>query len=216
MIRASSFAVLLALAAAAPASAQALQSYGVKIGATESSVKVDLPFEEELSRRGLSWTAFAQWNVPGPVALVTEAGVVERGYARMMGSAATNGPAADVAIPVEPSFRQDRRMQYVSVAALARLPVASAGPASAYAFAGPRMNTLIGRRGDDASYTSGEFGYRAVTWEATAGIGAEATRWLPLLVEARYNTGLGDAFSGGGWGDEAYHRAVDVMVGVKF
>jgi hypothetical protein len=215
MIRPLSFAVLLALAAAAPASAQALQSYGVKIGATESNVEVDLPSEEELGRRGVSWTAFAQWNVPGPVGLVTEAGVVERGYARMAGSAAAE-PAGDVAFPVEPMYRQDRRMQYVSVAALARLPVASAGPVAAYAFAGPRMNTLIGRRGDDSGDTSGEYGYRSVTWEATAGIGAEATRGLPLLVEARYNAGIGDAFSGGGWGDQAHHRAVDVMVGVKF
>lgn len=215
MMRLALLAVLLALATAAPASAQALQSYGVKIGGTESNVEVDLPSDEELARRGVSWMAFAQWNVPGPVALVTEAGVVDRGYARMVGSY----PAADVyaeTVALDPPTRLDRRMRYVSVAALARLPVVSAGPVSAYAVAGPRMNTLIGRRGEDSDGILAGYDYRSVTWDATAGIGVEATRWLPLLVEARYNAGLTDAFSGELWGDEAYHRAVDVMVGIRF
>ncbi|HST62011.1 MAG TPA: outer membrane beta-barrel protein [Longimicrobium sp.] len=221
MIRAS-FAVLLALAAAAaPASAQ-LQSHGVKIGGTESTIETDLPSEDPEARRGFNWMIFAEWNAPGALALVTEAGLVERGYSRISWTlpvadgSADASVAPDVATPTEPPMRLDRRMQYVSVAALARVPVATVGPVAAYAIAGPRMNTLVGRRGDDSGDTSGEYGYRAVTWEATAGVGVEATRWLPLLVEARYNAGLNDAFSGSGWSDEAYHRAVDVMVGVKF
>lgn len=218
MIRPASFAVLLALAAAAPASAQTLQSYGIKLGGTESTIETDLPSEDPEARRGFNWMLFAEWSAPGALALVTEAGVVERGYSRLAYSypAADGSFAPDVAIPTEPPRRLDRRMQYVSLAALARHPLASAGPVSAYAVAGPRMNTLIGRRGEDSGDTSVEYAYRSVTWEATAGVGVEITSRLPLLVEARYSSGLNDAFSGGGWGDEAYHRAVDVMVGIKF
>lgn len=215
MMRLPLYAAVLALASAAPASAQALQSYGFKLGGTESTIETDLATENPVARRGFNWSVFAEWNAPGRLALVTEAGVLERGYGRTAGSYPALGDPA-TSLTVDPSFRLDRRMQYVSVAALAKLPVVSAGPLSAYAVGGPRMNTLIGRGGEDSGDTSGEYGYRAVTWEATAGVGVEATRVLPLLVEARYSAGLNDAFSGEGWGEAAYHRAVDVMVGIRF
>lgn len=209
MIRHTPLALLLALAAAAPASAQ-LQSYGVKVGGTESTIQTDLPSEDPLRRRGISWTAFAEWNAPGALSLVTEAGVLERGYSRMSGATPDLGSGAGY------TYRQDRRMQYVSVAALAKLPVLRMGPASAYALAGPRMNALVGRRGEDAGGGMPDYAYNDVVWDVTAGVGVEGLRVLPLVVEARYNAGLNDALRGEGWRGEAYHRAVDVMVGIRF
>lgn len=213
MIRSALYAAVLAAAVTVPASAQ-LQSYGLKVGATQSSIETELPSEDPVSRRGTSWTLFGEWNVPGPVSLVTEAGVAERGYARMASAQPTVALFESTVDPSE--YRLDRRMQYVSVAALARLPLVSAGPVSAYAFAGPRMNTLIGRRGEDSDGGMAGYTYRSVAWDATAGVGVEGSGWLPVVVEARYNRGINNAFNDDGWGEPAYHRAVDVMVGVKF
>lgn len=205
MIRASSFAILLALAAAAPASAQAVETFGLKLGRTFSTVETDLPSEDPMSRQGHAGVLFAQWNGPGRTSLVTEAGYAERGYERVTGG----GP--DV---IDGNLTYiDRRMQYVSLAAMAKVPVVAVGPASAYAVAGPRMNTLLGsRRGEDLP----GYDYRLVTWDGTAGIGVEAVRGMPLLVEARYSFGLNDAFNGDGWRGSAYHRALDLVVGVRF
>lgn len=210
MIRLASLALLLSLTAAAPMSAQAVEAFGIKFVGTESTIRTDLPSEDPIERRGMGGVLFAEWNVPGPASLVTEAGYLERGYSRMTGG----GPA----MGEEPGhmYRLDRRMAYVSVAALARLPLADVGPVGTYAIGGPRMNALVGRSGEDSGGGMPEYGYNDVTWDATVGVGAELLRGLPVLVEARYNAGLNDAFSGEGWGEPAYHRAVDVMVGVKF
>jgi hypothetical protein len=180
-----------------------VQAYGLKLGGTVSTIATDLPSENPLSRHGFSGVLFAEWNAPGRATLVTEAGYLERGYSRMAG----------VWVDDEGyEYRLDRRMQYVSVAALAKVPAVAAGPASAYAIAGPRMNALVGRRGEDVD----GFDYRHVVWDGTVGLGVEAVRGLPVLAEARFSFGINDALSGGGWGEPAYHRAVDVMVGVKF
>ncbi|HEX6910504.1 MAG TPA: outer membrane beta-barrel protein [Longimicrobium sp.] len=205
MIRTTPFALLLALAAAAPAAAQ-MQAYGLKLGATVSTLRTDLPSEDPLTRHGISGVLFAEWNGPGRTSLLTEAGYLERGYSRMAGAEPGTGDDPGYA------YRLDRRMQYVTVAALAKLPAVELGPASTYAIAGPRMNALVGRRGEDVP----GYDYRSVVWDGTVGIGAEAVRGLPVVAEARYSVGINDALSGGGWGEPAYHRAVDLMVGVKF
>lgn len=202
MIRTAPFALLLALAAAAPASAQ-LQAFGLKLGATVSTIETDLPSEDPLNRHGVGGVLFAEWNAPGRASLVTEAGYLERGYSREAGTWVDDTGYG---------YRLDRRMQYVTVAALAKLPALDVGAASTYAVAGPRMNALVGRRGEDVP----GYDYRSVVWDGTVGIGAEAVRGLPVMVEARYSFGISDALSGGGWGEPAYHRAVDLMVGVKF
>jgi hypothetical protein len=203
MIRASSFAMLLALAGAAPASAQAVETFGLKLGATVSSLETELN-EQTFSRRGYTGVLFAQWNAPGRLSLVTEAGYSERGYEREIGW--TPGM-------LDPDTRRvERRMQYVSLAALARVPVLPLGPVATYAVAGPRMNALLGsRRGDDEPGQN----YRSVAWDGTVGLGADAVHGR-VFLEARYNFGLSDAFSGAGWDDPAYHRVLDLMVGVKF
>jgi hypothetical protein len=203
MIRASSFAILLALATAAPASAQAVEALGLKFGATVSSLETEAD-QETFSRRGFTGVLFAQWNGPGRLSLVTEAGYSERGYEREIGF-----------LPgmLDPDTRRvERRMQYASIAALAKLPVLRVGPVASYAVAGPRVNSLLGsRRGDDLPGQD----YRSIAWDGTVGLGAEAVGGL-VMVEARYNFGLSDAFHGMGWDEPAYHRVVDLMVGVKF
>lgn len=204
MIRKAPFVLLLALAAAAPASAQTLEQFGIKLGGTVSTIETDLPSEDPVSRQGFNGVLFAQVGLPGPVALFAEAGYLERGYARMVSSV----PEASTD-PYE--YRLDRRMQYVTVAALARLDLLRAGSASAYAVAGPRMNALVGRRGEDVP----GYGYRSVVWDGTAGVGVEM-RGLPVIAEARYSRGFNDALSGEGWRGTAYHRAVDVMLGIRF
>lgn len=208
MNRIPSFALLLALAAAAPASAQRLETYGFKFGPNTSTIQTDLPSEDPVRRHGVNAVLFAQLGLPGRLGLVTEAGYVERGYAREV--------SADPDVIMDDVYRLDRRMQYVTVAALARLDVARMGPASAYALAGPRMNALVGRRGEDTDNGIPGYGYRAVAWDFSAGAGVELVNGLPLLLEARYNVGLNDAFQGEGWRGTAYHRAVDVVVGLKF
>jgi opacity protein-like surface antigen len=209
MIRLAALAVLLALAAA-PASAQRVEAFGLKLGPTVSTIETDLPSEDPISRRGVNAVLFAQVGLPGPVSLVTEAGYLERGYARNTGSIPDDGS-------MEPyTYRLDRRMQYVTVAALARLDVARVGPVSAYAVAGPRMNALVGRRGEDTDGGMPGYEYRSVAWDVTAGAGVELVRGLPVLVEARYNAGLNDALDGEGWRGSAYHRATEVLVGFRF
>lgn len=207
---ATALAVLLALAAAAPASAQRVEAFGLKLGPTVSTIETDLASEDPISRDGFNAVVFAQVGLPGPLSLVTEAGYVERGYARNTGASPADGSA-------EPyTYRLDRRMQYVTVAALARLDVARVGPVSAYAVAGPRMNALVGRRGEDVDGGMPGYRYSPVAWDATAGAGVELSRWLPVLVEARYNAGLNDALEGEDWRGSAYHRATEVLVGFRF
>jgi hypothetical protein len=203
MIRASSVAFLLALASAAPASAQTVETFGLKFGATVSSLETELN-EQTFSRRGYTGVLFAQWNAPGRLSLVTEAGYSERGYEREIGWR----PGM-----LDPDRgRVERRMQYASVAALAKVPVLPLGPVAGYAVAGPRVNALLGsRRGGDLPGQN----YRSVALDGTVGLGAEAVHGR-VLLEARYNFGLSDAFSGLGWDEPAYHRVLDLVVGVKF
>jgi hypothetical protein len=203
MIRTTPFALVLALAAAAPASAQPLETFGIKLSLTASTIRTDLPSEDPETRHGGGGVLYAQWNGPGRASLVTEAGYLERGYSRWQSA------YPDVMDPY--AHRLDKRMQYVSVATLAKVPVAGTGAASAYVIAGPRMNALVGRRGEDVP----GYDYRPVVWDGTAGVGLEM-RGLPVLAEARYSRGFNDALSGDGWRGTAYHRALDIMVGVRF
>lgn len=191
--------LLLALALAAsdaPASAQHLRAWGLKAGATLSSLQTDLPTEDPEQRRGFSGFVYGEVAGPGPASLVAEAGYLERGYTR----------DATVAVDDE-VFRRtlDKRFQYVSVAALAKVR----GPASLYVLAGPRMNALVGsRRGEGVP----NYDYRPLVWDASFGVGAEARH---VVAEVRYNVGLNDALQGD-WGESAYHRAVDFVLGWKF
>jgi hypothetical protein len=211
MIRHATLAALLAVAAAAPASAQRVEAFGLKLGPTVSTVETNLASEDPVSRDGFNAVAFAQVGLPGPVSLVAEAGYLERGYARdHVGPIPADGSTDPYA------YRIDRRMEYVTVAALARLDVLRAGPVSAYAVAGPRVNALIGRRGEDVDGSMPGYRYSPVALETTAGAGVELTRWLPVLVEARYNAGLNDALKGDEWRGSAYHRAAEVLVGFRF
>lgn len=204
MSRSTPSVLLLALAlavSAAPASAQHLRGWGVKAGSTLSSIQTELPSEDPEQRRGYSAFVFGEWAGAAPLSLVAEAGYLERGYSR------------DATIVVDDQAferRLDRRFQYVSVAALARVTAGAMGLVSPYVAAGPRMNALVGnRRGEGIE----GYDYAAVVWDASFGAGVEARR---AVLEVRYNVGLNNALQGDSWGDTAYHRAVDFVLGWKF
>lgn len=203
MIRKTPLVVLAALAAAVPATAQHVESFGFRLSATVSTIETDLPSEDAQVRDGSGAVLFVQWNGPGRISLVTEASYLERGYQRRQG-------ASPDMIDLHGGWL-DRRMQYVSVAALARVPVVRVGPVSSYAVAGPRMNALVGRRGEDVP----GYSYSSIVWDGTAGIGLQVRR-VPVTFEARYSHGFSDAFSGEGWRGSAHHRAVDYMIGLRF
>jgi Outer membrane protein beta-barrel domain len=195
--------LLLALAlslSAAPAPAQQLRAWGLKAGSTLSSIQTELPSEDPEQRRGYSALAFGEWTAAGPLSLVAEAGYVERGYER------------DATVTVDDQVfphRLDKRFQYVSLAALAKVTVGTVGPLSGYVVAGPRVNALVGsRRGEDVP----DYEYRPVVWDASVGAGVEVRH---AVLEVRYNRGLNDALQGS-WGEPAYHRAVDFVLGWKF
>lgn len=198
--------LLLALGvlAAAPAHAQ-MRAYGIKAGATVSDIQTDLPSEDPESRQGISALIFGEWSGAGATGLVVEAGYVERGYSRM-GQTVIDDGGSDAVILTR---KHDKPFRYVSVAALGRLELLRLPGAAFYALAGPRLNALVGGR-------SGEempgYDYWPVVWDATGGIGFESGS---ILAEVRYNAGLNDALSGDGWGEAAYHRALDVIVGVR-
>ncbi|HEX2081431.1 MAG TPA: porin family protein [Longimicrobium sp.] len=203
MPRSTPSVLLLTVALAissAPASAQHLRAWGLKGAATLSSIQTELPSEDPEQRRGYSAFVFGEWAAAGPLSLVAEAGYLERGYSR------------DASVAVDDrvfEHRLDKRFQYVSVAALARVTAGTLGPVSPYVVAGPRMNALVGnRRGEGVP----NYDYRPVVWDASIGAGMEARH---AVLEVRYNVGLNDALQGE-WGEPAYHRAVDFVLGWKF
>ena len=195
---------LLFLLAATPLSAQQFRAAGIKLGGTVSTIQTNLPSEEPVSRRGLTGVLFAEWAASARTALVAEAGYVERGYAREFSSAPDGGGGTA-------EHRDDFPFRYVSVAALGKVEVLDAGPAAAYVLAGPRANVLLCCEAEDVP----EYDYRRLAWDAAAGIGARASRGLPLLAEVRVSFGLSDALQGD-WRGQAYHRAVDLLVGIEF
>ena len=203
MFRAPSSVLLLALvlaaAGAAPASAQHLRAWGVKSGLTLSNLQTELASEDPEFRVGVSGFLFGEWSGSGRASVVAEAGYLQRGYARIVSTQVED-------VVMERSL--DRPFNYISLAALAKVRIARLGPASTYVVAGPRMNVLVGdRRGEDVP----NYDYRSVVWDASVGVGAEGRH---TILEIRYSRGLNDALEGE-WGEPAYHRALDVVLGLK-
>ena len=207
------FVLPVVAALAAPAHAQPVRGYGVKVGPTSSDVRspdLDLGGEEPISfdtkrRTGLAAFAFVEWLKAPPFSVVTEAGYVQRGYA-------TEHQDTDVEGNPTGTLRFDDRFDYLSFAALAklRLPGGSLAP---YALGGPRLDVFLGGNPDEEGTLASA--YAATASGGTFGIGAEAAGLLPvpIFIEVRYSFDVTNSTPD--VPRDVYNNAIDLLVGVR-
>lgn len=196
-----------------PAQAQLIRGYGVKAGVTAANVRspdLDLGGETPISfdtvrRYGVSALAFAEWLDLPFLSVVTEAGYVQRGYAtETEGRDLNNNPIGTI--------RSDTRFDYLSFAAHAKLR-APGGVVAPYVIGGPRLDVLLGGSpGGEGSIVSY---YSPTAFGITAGVGAETTELLPVVVfgEIRYNVDFTNSLPD--VPRDMYNNAFDVLVGVR-
>ena len=157
----------LALSLSCPIQAQPLQSFGVKAGLTTASALDNLDHFER--RLGLDVLAHAEWFDLGRVSFITEAGYAQRGFIEV--SEERDGDNVYLS-----DAKANTRLDYLTSGLFVKVHQ-EGNAASAYLFAGPRLDVLVGRRRGTFAFSTVSFGssiadyYRSPAFGGTVGIG---------------------------------------------
>ncbi len=214
---------ILLLVAAAPAQAQVLQHYGVRLGGNVSYLALELEGTGDThfaSDRhvGFQVAGFAEVLDTPSFSVLAELEYARRGYAGEIPETSRETPE-----PVEPIriARATTVLHYLSVPVLARLRLPGERAVVPYALAGPRVDLLVGRNPGRYEFSYGTFeddtaeALAAFGVSGTVGLGAAFQSMLgrEVRVEARYLFGLTDLLPEGKAVD-ASNRGIDFSVGI--
>ena len=218
--------LLVVAATAAPAHAQFVQSYGVRVGVNSSHVTFDLLDGDDAfdSRFGFQVAAFAELGAPlFPVSALIEVEYAQRGYET---SYTLTSPTGED----EGTQTASTTLHYLSVPLLARVRLPGALMVTPYAVAGPRIDVLAG-------YDPGEIGCLTVTGDCSeidpvrdpfpelfptmsfsgvvgAGVALSELIGPEVRAEVRYSLGLTDLNDGEAL--EMKNRGLDFAIVLAF
>ncbi len=219
-------ALFLVSALAFTAHAQSLRSYGLKTGLTSANARVVYAHrpdihqvlitdkEGDVRHTGMTVALYGDWNVAGPLSLLTQLEYVQRGFGERVWY-------GDVMHGEGPFLSVDwTRIDYLSVPVLAKVAF-SAASARPYLLIGPRADFLLAHHMDfDSRYylRLAVNDLERFNMGATFGGGLEVATGLPVsvLLEVRYSHDLVDGNRRGGADRLVFKQnAFDVLVGIK-
>jgi hypothetical protein len=204
--------LVLLLAFPGTAGAGLIRKAGAKIAFSSAGQSYELTYvpENETERRfGMGAALFLEWFDLPILSVVTQIEYLPRGMAQEFNLTGPDGPEVIGTATVE------NRLDYLSLPILAkgRLDLGSVTP---YALAGVRFDYLLGYESEGGVYDIVYSAFDETTVGASVGAGVELNELLPfgLLVEARYNLDLEDAFSTDLL--KVSNNAYDLWIGVIF
>ncbi len=196
MKRVPSVALILVFACVSQSNAQLLDSYGIKLGLTSASQKVDygstpyylvgIPMDRRI---GFNAAIYAEWFKLSMFSVVTQVEYAQRGFTQELKT--VGGTSQDVRV-----HSRNVRIDYLSIPLLIK-----ASPwkwlASPYLIAGVRMDIRMSASDDLAGTSWIQDHFRRSIWGASAGIGLESHSLLPIpiLLEFRYNVDAIDSYN---------------------
>lgn len=183
-------AVVCALLIAYVAEAQAIKSYGVKIGYTSANQTFDYTLFDFETRRqsGINGAVYIEWLDLPWFSVVTQLEYSQRGMATE--SVITGDDPTPIRVET-----LHNRLSYISVPLLAKGNLSLAGM-SVYCLAGPRVDFLVEYKSDRGLFNAVYDQFKQPALGGTVGVGAQFERVLPLdlLVEARYNFDVSNSY----------------------
>jgi hypothetical protein len=211
--------LVLVLSVAAPAQAQLLQNYGVRLGANASKVTADFVGAEgevDFERRvGFQVAAFVELFDTPSFSVLTELEYARRGYESETLEIGPDDPEPIATVTASTT------LHYLSLPALARLRLPGERAIVPYALIGPRADLLVGRDPGQYEFSSATFDdemAEALTEFSLSGVLGVGAAFGDVFgrevrVEARYGFGLTDLLPEGEALD-VRNRGIDLSVGI--
>ena len=193
MLRSIGVLIIAACISSSAAESQCVRSFGLMLGATAASqdwaYAANVGSLDARTRWGIDVGGFVEWLDIPILSISTEVHYVQKGFKIETPVTTAQSPDGNGSV-----FTLSPRVDYLSIPIVAKCRLDLAG-SSLYAFAGPRVDFLVGSNDEGFGAVLDKF--KSTEYGATMGLGVEAIRLgsVGLGAQFRYSPTLQDSYA---------------------